>query len=88
MQESLNTIKDDKFAMADFETKIKKIGNELGCIIPKEIVQENKLNVGEQISFTINLTKEQRLKRLFGSLKTDKSTEEILKDDGGWDHDW
>lgn len=59
-------------------TKIKKWGNSIGVIIPKE--EANKLNLKEDQEVTIEIKKENPLKELFGTLKFKKSTEEILKE--------
>jgi len=49
------------------EVKIKKWGNSLGVILPKEIVDKEKFKENEKVM--INIVKEADLSDIFGSLK-------------------
>ncbi len=49
------------------ETRIKKIGDSLGLIIPDEIVKEKNLKSGEKVFVEIN--KPVHLRKFFGILK-------------------
>lgn len=66
------------------ELKVRKIGNSLGVIFPKEVVREKKLKENETVF--VSITKKGDLSRLFGSLKFRESGQKI-KDDlrKGWE---
>ena len=49
------------------EVKIKKWGNSLGVILPKEVVDKEKFKENEKVM--INIVKEADLSDIFGSLK-------------------
>lgn len=70
----------------EIETTVRKWGRSLGVVIPKEAVLNAKLRKGEKIHLTINKEKSP-FKAIFGTLKTSRSTAEILKevDQEGWD---
>ena len=59
--------------------KVTKFGNSIGAIFPSDFVKEQHMKPGEEIVVTIQ-KKENVLKKLFGSAKSKRSTEEILKE--------
>ena len=59
--------------------KTKIWGNSLAVIIPNSKVLELKLKPGEEINLQIE-KQTNVLKELFGSIKFDKSVEEVLKE--------
>ena len=61
------------------EAKTKKWGNSIGIVIPAEMVE--KLNLKPEQDILIEIEKKNNvLKEMFGSLKSKKSTEQILKE--------
>lgn len=66
-------------------TTIKKLGNSYGIILPREYVRKKNLVENEVVEVEIH-KKNENLKSLFGTLKFDKSTQEI-KDElkKGWE---
>ena len=61
------------------ELKTRKWGNSIGVVIPLEIV--NKMNLKSEETILVDINKKDNvLKELFGSLKTKKQTEQILKE--------
>ena len=66
------------------EAKIKKWGNSMGIIIPREIVESQRLRENDRI--VISIVKEADLSEVFGSLKRKKSgqsfKDEVRK---GWE---
>lgn len=90
MQEDLNIIELDNILMANgtFEATIKKWGSSVGVVIPKEIMKEQELKEGQKVTLMVLQTDMRRIKKLFGTVKFGKSTDEILAEDDGWDHDW
>lgn len=59
-----------------FKVKVRKVGTSLGVLIPRELVQEQKIKEGEEVE--VGLLKENRLKlieKAFGVAKGAKSFE-------------
>ncbi|MBU2639516.1 MAG: AbrB/MazE/SpoVT family DNA-binding domain-containing protein [Nanoarchaeota archaeon] len=71
--------------MIEINTKIKKWGNSLATVIPKDIAEKANLKVGRNIKLLIPL-KKANLEKRFGRLKNwKKSTEQIMREiDEGW----
>ena len=69
----------------EIEVKAKKWGDSIGVIIPKEIVEQEKIKPNDKLNIII--AKKADLSRFFGTLKTKKSTQE-MKDDARriWDY--
>ena len=65
--------------------KIKKLGNSYGIILPRNLVREKGFIENEVVDVMIK-KKNESLRRLFGTLKQKRSTQEI-KDElrAGWD---
>ena len=66
------------------DTKLRAWGNSVGVILPKEILKEEGLSVNDEVEIILK-KKSNPLKDAFGKLKefkakSDKSTEEILKE--------
>jgi len=61
--------------MATAEVVLKKWGNSIGIILPKELIKEEALRENERI--IINVVKEADLTKLFGSLKRKLSGQEF-----------
>ncbi|MBI5391846.1 AbrB/MazE/SpoVT family DNA-binding domain-containing protein [Candidatus Woesearchaeota archaeon] len=59
---------------------VKKWGNSLGIIIPKEIVRENKIHQHEEIVIEIKGKQKTVLEELFGAIKFSKPTKILLKE--------
>ena len=59
--------------------KITRFGNSIGAIFPSEVVKEQHLKPGEEVIVIIQ-RKENVLKKLFGSAKSKRSTQEIMKE--------
>lgn len=61
------------------EVELKEWGNSLGVIIPKEVVNNLRVKSGEKILIQVE-RRENPLKELFGSLKFNKPTKQIIKE--------
>mgnify|MGYP001611953584 CR=1 FL=1 len=61
------------------EIKTRKWGNSIGFVIPAEIVEKLKIKTGESVLVDIQ-KKENVLKELFGSLKSNKATNKIIEE--------
>lgn len=57
----------------------KKWGNSVGIIIPKEIVEKEGIKLDKPVQIDVKPVKNV-LAELFGTLKTNKSTEQLLKE--------
>jgi len=66
--------------MIEYETKLRKWGNSIGLIIPKEDVKKEGLRDDESVRAIIIPKKMVKVKDIFGKLKFKKSTEEIMKE--------
>jgi len=58
---------------------VKKVGNSIGVLFPSEIVKEQHLKPGEELTVTIQ-RKSNVLKELFGALPSKKSADIVLKE--------
>jgi antitoxin component of MazEF toxin-antitoxin module len=63
--------------------RVRRVGNSLGIVIPKEEVKRHAINAGDVVELEIE--KKTNLKDLFGSIRFSKETQE-LKEEGrrGW----
>ena len=69
-----------------FEAKPKKWGNALGVTIPREIVRKGHIKAGKEVRIMVIGPPRGNFKDLFGTVKTKKSTEEIMREiDEGYD---
>lgn len=72
--------------MVMFTGKTKKWGNSLGVVIPHKIVEELELQPNETVELAVIHNGMQGVKDSFGTLKTKKSTQEIMDEiDEDWD---
>jgi len=66
------------------EARLKAWGNSIGVVIPKEILQQERLSVNDEVEITIR-KKTNPLREAFGKLKgvkarLNKTTDELLKE--------
>ena len=66
--------------MIEYETKLRKWGNSIGLIIPKEDAKREGLRDDESVRVVIIPKKSLKVKDIFGKLKLKRSTEEIMKE--------
>ena len=66
------------------QTKVRKWGNSIGIVIPKEIADQERLNEGEEI--VIELKSKQDISDVFGLLKDWKKDTQKIKNElkKGW----
>lgn len=62
-----------------FLLKTKKWGNSIGIIIPKDVIRELGIKPGDEVAIDID-KKGTVLEELAGAIKSDKSTEQLLKE--------
>ena len=61
------------------KVKAKQWGHSIGLIIPKETIDNLKIKPGEDLMIQVE-RKKNPLKELFGTLKSKKSTEQMIKE--------
>lgn len=68
--------------MEIINVKVKRWGNSLGVIIPKEVINNQDIKEGKHIELVIKSKKEVRVEDVFGILKgkLKKSTFQIMKE--------
>ena len=66
--------------MMEIKAKTKKWGNSIGVLIPKEVVEEEKIKPNQEITLTINTKPITRGKDIFGTWKFKKSTEKLMRE--------
>lgn len=67
--------------MIEYETKLKKWGNSVGIVIPKEQVKRENLRERQTVRVIVNPVKSIKVKDIFGKLKEwKKSTRQITKE--------
>ena len=64
----------------EYETKLKKWGNSIGVVIPKEKIKREKLKEDQKVRVMISPVKSVKVKDIYGKLKWKKSTRKIVKD--------
>ncbi len=58
-----------------FEAVVRKWGNSVGIVFPKEYVKSRNLKVNQKI--VVEVTKEADLSRVFGTLKSKQSAQKL-----------
>jgi antitoxin component of MazEF toxin-antitoxin module len=58
-----------------FEVVVRKWGNSLGVVFPKEFVRESRLRTNEKV--LVNVVREANLRRVFGALKAKTGGQEF-----------
>lgn len=66
--------------MTQIETKLQKWGNSYGIVIPVDVVIDNKMKTGEEVTALLLAKKNNGLKRLFGAHKFSKPIDKILEE--------
>jgi antitoxin component of MazEF toxin-antitoxin module len=69
-----------------FKANPKQWGNSLGVTIPKDIIEQEHLNPNKKATFLVIGDGMDKVKEIFGTLKTKKSTQQIMDEiDEGYD---
>ena len=72
--------------MEQFKAAPKKWGNSLGVTIPTEIIKSENLKMNKEAIFLVMGDSRQKIKRIFGTLKIKKPTQQIMDEiDEGYD---
>ena len=71
--------------MIEFHAVARRVGNSWAVFIPKEKADEINIS-SDNLNLHISVEKISKLKEIAGTLKTKKSTAQIMKEiDEGWD---
>ena len=72
--------------MIEVESKLRRWGRSIGLVVPKKIVETEKLKEGDSVKLVL-AKKSNVLKEVFGTLRFKRSTDEILSesDKEAWD---
>ena len=72
--------------MEQFQAVPKKWGNSLGITIPADVAQQEHIQPEKKITVLIIGNEQKELKKIFGSLKIKKKTQQIMNEiDEGYD---
>ena len=69
-----------------FNTKLRPVGNSLGIIIPKKILDEKNIKEGDEITIQINIQELQNAKRIQRILSARGSMKRRFGSDDAWDY--
>ena len=72
--------------MEQFKAAPKKWGNSLGITIPLEVIKSENLKMNKEAIFLVMGDRRQNIKKIFGTLKIKKPTQQIMDEiDEGYD---
>jgi len=66
--------------MIECKTKLKKWGNSLGVVIPKEEIRKSGLRPHQTVRVLVSPAKTTKVKDIFGKLKAKKPTKQIMRE--------
>lgn len=67
--------------MIEVKTKLKRWGNSFGVVLPIRVIEQEKMNEGEDIRILVKKEKKVNvLKETFGTIKFKKNTEEMMRE--------
>ena len=68
------------YEMIEIEAVIRKWGNSVGVIIPKDVAEKEGLNADEKVEIFISRKEKTRVKDVFGKLKLKEPVEKIMRE--------
>ena len=72
--------------MEQFKAVPKKWGNSLGITIPSEVIKSENLKQNKEAIFMVLEDNREKIKKMFGTLKIKKPTQQIMDEiDEGYD---
>ena len=66
--------------MEEIKVRLRKWGNSIGVVIPQEVLKNNNKKEGDEVTLLLPKQDANVLREMFGTLKTKKSTEQIMKE--------
>lgn len=64
--------------MMETISKIRKWGNSFGVLVPKELIEKENFKLNEEV--VVRLEKKMDISKVFGILKTKRTTENLIKE--------
>ena len=64
----------------EIKTKLKKWGNSIGIVIPKDIIKKRNLKPDQEVTVTIQDKPFTKGKDIWGTMKFTKSTEQLMRE--------
>lgn len=72
--------------MKQFKAVTKKWGNSIGITIPADVVKKEQIKPQKKITVLVMGEQKRQLKKMFGSLKLKKPTQQVMNEiDEGYD---
>ena len=66
--------------MIEVKTRIRKWGNSFGIVVPQKTIENTKIREGDEVIVLLKKEEDGNLLReMFGTFKSKKSTEKIMK---------
>jgi len=59
-------------------SKIRKWGNSFGVLVPKDLIEKENFKLNEEV--VVKLEKKKDISKVFGILKTKRSTEDLMRE--------
>jgi len=66
--------------MKVMETRVKKWGNSMGILIPKDIIEKEHIKEGAEVEIVLTLKNKTTVNDIFGAIKLKRPTDKILKE--------
>ena len=66
--------------MMEIKARTKKWGNSIGILIPKQVVNEEKIKPNQEITLMISTKPITKGKDIFGTLKFKEPTEKLMRE--------
>lgn len=66
--------------MIEIKTKLRKWGNSLGVVVPRNIIEKEKTKVGDDVTILFKKNDNNLLRDVFGTHRFSKNTDELLKE--------
>ncbi|MBI4116748.1 hypothetical protein HY449_03315 [Candidatus Pacearchaeota archaeon] len=67
--------------MIEIKTKLRKWGNSFGIVVPQKTIETTEIKEGDEVTILMNKEKTKNvLGEMFGTLKTKKTTREIMEE--------
>ncbi|MEK6873802.1 MAG: AbrB/MazE/SpoVT family DNA-binding domain-containing protein [Nanoarchaeota archaeon] len=66
--------------MIEIKSKLRKMGNSYIIVVPLKAIKNTNLKEGDEIEVIINKNEKVNLRKMFGTLKFKKSTDQLMKE--------
>lgn len=66
--------------MIEVKSRLRKWGNSLGVVVPQKVIENENAREGDEVILFLKTDSENLLRKMFGSFKFKKSTDELMKE--------